>query len=277
MGLGCTGETLDSDTDPQPEASLVVDAPWLQTHLTDDAVQVVDVRSPEDFAGGHVEGALSIPWDDLRAEVDGISGQVAPPDTVEGILSAAGLRSDARVVAYGARSGRDAGRLAWTLHYYDHADALILDGGWQGWQRADGAAATGAADPTASSWSAGPVNEAVRVSKDQVLKALNDDGVLILDVRSQEEFDAGHIPSAVHVEWTQNVYIDGSKEGLLRSKAEILALYPDADLSAPVYVYCRSGARAGLPYVALQWAGFQDVRLYDGSWNEWSVDGPVEQ
>ena len=278
--LACTGDPVVDDTDAGTETEAptprhVVDAAWLQAHL--DEVHVVDVRSPEEFEAGHIAGAVNVPWNDLRATVDGVSGQVAPPDKVASILASAGVPEDGLVVAYGGRAGRDAGRLAWTLHYYDHADAVILDVAWQGWVRAEGATEAGPVVPEASGWTAGPTNDRVRVSKDQVLDALDDDSILLLDVRSKDEFDAGRIPGAVHVEWTDNAHVDGPDEGLLRSREEILALYPGADLRAPVYVYCRSGARAGLPYVALQWAGFEDVRLYDGSWNEWSIDGPVEK
>ncbi len=35
--------------------------------------------------------------------------------------------------------------------------------------------------------------------------------------------------------------------------------------------YCKSGMRASLTYVILRALGFTDVRLYDGSWNEWGA------
>jgi thiosulfate/3-mercaptopyruvate sulfurtransferase len=45
-----------------------------------------------------------------------------------------------------------------------------------------------------------------------------------------------------------------------------------------VYLYCFKGARASNSLVALKEAGIKDVRMYFGSWNEWSRDPslPVE-
>ena len=48
--------------------------------------------------------------------------------------------------------------------------------------------------------------------------------------------------------------------------------------NTPVYLYCFKGARASNTLVALKEAGVQDVRMYFGSWNEWSRDEslPIE-
>ena len=42
--------------------------------------------------------------------------------------------------------------------------------------------------------------------------------------------------------------------------------------TTPVYLYCFKGARASTPFLALKNAGVKDVRMYFGSWNEWSRD-----
>ena len=50
------------------------------------------------------------------------------------------------------------------------------------------------------------------------------------------------------------------------------------DISDTVYLYCFKGARASNTFLALKQAGFSDVRMYFGSWNEWSRDEalPIE-
>ncbi len=56
------------------------------------------------------------------------------------------------------------------------------------------------------------------------------------------------------------------------SKAELQAECATVgiDADSTVYVYCFKGARASNTLVALKEAGVTDVRLYFGSWNEWS-------
>lgn len=60
----------------------------------------------------------------------------------------------------------------------------------------------------------------------------------------------------------------------LRAECGTVGISPDST----VYVYCFKGARASNTFVALKEAGVKDVRLYFGSWNEWSRDSqlPIE-
>lgn len=85
------------------------------------------------------------------------------------------------------------------------------------------------------------------------------DAPLILDVRSQAEFDAGHVPGAVLIPHDQ-----------------LASRLSELDRNRWVLVYCKSGRRAGLAEAVLVKNGF-DVRQIDGSWNRWSAEGrPVE-
>lgn len=84
------------------------------------------------------------------------------------------------------------------------------------------------------------------------------DAPLLLDVRSPEEFAAGHMPGAVNIPHDQ-----------VASRLAELAL------GRWVLVYCQSGRRAGMAQGVLAGAGF-DVRQVDGSWARWKAeDRPV--
>ena len=84
----------------------------------------------------------------------------------------------------------------------------------------------------------------------------------ILDVRSDAEYDQGHVPGARHVPfWT--LPARGSSLGLPRDE--------------PVVVYCGHGPRAHLARMALHWHGYRRVVLLEGHLHEWSRAGlPVE-
>ncbi|NND83142.1 MAG: rhodanese-like domain-containing protein [Gammaproteobacteria bacterium] len=85
---------------------------------------------------------------------------------------------------------------------------------------------------------------------------------IILDVRSAEEYDAGHIPGAVHIPHTE----------LAERFIEI-----GADRSDEIVVHCQSGRRAGIAEAVLLENGFSNVRDLDGHWKEWSAQGlPIE-
>jgi rhodanese-related sulfurtransferase len=86
---------------------------------------------------------------------------------------------------------------------------------------------------------------------------------LILDVRGEDEFAAGHIPGAVNIPHTE--------------VSKRLAELP-ADKSTEIVVHCVSGKRAGLAFDNLTAAGYQNVRMLDGHFADWSAQNlPLEQ
>ena len=95
------------------------------------------------------------------------------------------------------------------------------------------------------------------VSQQELLDARIPDA-LILDVRTDGEFVAGHVPGAVHI-----------PHDVLESRLAELAGKEDA----PIVVYCKSGHRAGIAASVLVDAGFSDVRHLTGDMTGWNAAG----
>lgn len=232
-----------------------------------DADHVLDTRDGTAFDGGHIEGSGLIDAGALRATVDGVEGQVASREEAWAAFAAAGLEPEDTVVVTGADNGTDPSRIAWTLRYYGHeGDVLLLDGGMAAYLAAGLPTALG--EPaTVSAYAAGATREEIRVDKAWMLEHLDDDSVVMFDVRTADEFGDGHIPGAVNVNWEDNKAADGS----FRSDADVRELHGDPE-GRTLVVYCRTGSRASVSWALLQSAGYDDVRLYDGSWAEWGAD-----
>ena len=96
-------------------------------------------------------------------------------------------------------------------------------------------------------------------------------GAVLLDTRATAEFDRGHLPGALSWDWFNAV--PAGSWNVSRDPEELRAEWRALgfDASDEVTVYCRSGMRAAHTYVVLRAAGFRSVRLYDGSWQEWSM------
>jgi thiosulfate/3-mercaptopyruvate sulfurtransferase len=122
---------------------------------------------------------------------------------------------------------------------------------------------------------------------DWVKQNLGAPGVKLVDARSPEEYAgspaqgarSGHIPGAVNLEWKQCL---GAGDGpTILDIPELQRLFAAAGVepSQEVVAYCQSGTRASLVYFALRLMGYPRVRLYDGSWSEWSAlpGAPVEK
>jgi rhodanese-related sulfurtransferase len=75
------------------------------------------------------------------------------------------------------------------------------------------------------------------------------DGRYIIDVRSQEEWDSGHIEGAVHIPYDQ----------IAAHIAEVTT-----DKTAHIGLYCRSGGRAGLAVATLKDKGYTNVENLGG-------------
>ncbi len=106
---------------------------WLEDHLRDPNVRVIDVRwSPEDadwgkraYTRGHLPGAVYL----------GSREQMATPDEFCRSMEAAGVSQDTMVIAYDDGGPFHAARLVWRLHYLGHRPASVLDGGFRKWVR----------------------------------------------------------------------------------------------------------------------------------------------
>jgi thiosulfate/3-mercaptopyruvate sulfurtransferase len=85
---------------------------------------------------------------------------------------------------------------------------------------------------------------------------------------------AGHIPGAINKFWTE-----GLDQGSFKESEEQKNRFAELDTKNPVIVYCGSGVTAAPNYIALKMAGFENVKLYAGSYSDWvSYDqNPVEK
>ena len=98
---------------------------------------------------------------------------------------------------------------------------------------------------------------------------LNDIDLVVLDNRSMQEYMQGRIPKAVSFPWADGI---GEEGEIFRSKEELQKLFADNGISQDkrIVCYCSSGVRSSHTFVALKIAGFQNVRLYDGSIIDWA-------
>jgi len=216
-----------------PDPTLLVDAHWLANHMWEDHVRIVDMRPQEDYSLGHIPGAVQLDLSDVRATVADVRGQVADAQAVEQLLGGLGISGNTTVVIYDAATGIDAARLFWTLEYYGHRDARLLDGGWAAWQRSGGQIDANAPTVAPKAFTAQP-QPALIAEAEWVLTHLDDPTVAIVDARSKNEFlgidirakRGGHIPGATHVQWLTTLNEDGTFSDL----AYIEALYRNAGL-----------------------------------------------
>ncbi len=245
---------------------------------------IIDLRPPEDFATGHIPGAVHL---DLWG-VSLIDTDPAPLKAfmwmIDHLFNLRGVTAQTPVVVYDEQSGIRAARAFWFLEYFGHPRVQLLDGGFGAWVRAKFPVTREASPPSKSTWSGTPQEHTIATWRD-VRARLNDPRVVLLDTRSDGEFDGttvrarrgGRIPGAVHVEWTRNL----DEEGAFKSADQLRSMYEQAGVTPDkeVITYCQGGYRAAHGYLALRLLGYPRVRNYTGSWKEWGdrEDLPVEK
>ncbi|HEY6957381.1 MAG TPA: sulfurtransferase [Candidatus Limnocylindria bacterium] len=253
---------------------LLVDPAWLVAHHRDAEVRIVDPRSPEDYATGHVPGAVNAntAYKDPDRPL-----HVMPPEQAEAAIRALGISDDSSVVI--VDNGMLAGRAWWFLTYHGHPDVRIVDGGFDAYRDAGGPLTTDAPAIVAGSFHA-RVQPQLIARADDVRRAIGGDA-RILDVRSDQEWRGsnrmshrrvGRIPGARHLLW--ELVLGTEPPHRFRSPDEIRAVAAERGVapSDRVITVCEVGWRAAHTAFALRLAGFSDVRVYDASMREWDND-----
>jgi thiosulfate/3-mercaptopyruvate sulfurtransferase len=134
-------------------------------------------------------------------------------------MKSLGIDDGTLVIAYDQASNT-AGRLWWALNYYGHTNVKVLNGGWNQWVAERRPISLKPASHTTDKPFTPRVDESQLATADYILSRLDDPNVVIWDVRSDGEWDGsvtrgnkrqGHMPGAVHLEWTNNYEQDDIK------------------------------------------------------------------
>jgi thiosulfate/3-mercaptopyruvate sulfurtransferase len=126
----------------------VVSVQWLQQHLSDPDVLVLDCRfdlmHPEcgrwSYAASHIPGAYYLDLNrDLSSPVQQHGGRhpLPQPEKFADRLRQIGMTASTQVIAYDDSEFAFAARLWWLLRYFGHSRVAVLDGGWSAWQAQD--------------------------------------------------------------------------------------------------------------------------------------------
>jgi thiosulfate/3-mercaptopyruvate sulfurtransferase len=272
-------------------SGLLVSPSELAAMLKDPAVVVVAVgTNPADFELGHVPGARFVLYGDFAIDTDGLQSELPPIDQLRRVLANAGVNDRSKVVIYGSTIA--ATRLFFTLDYFGHPDARLLNGGLSAWKASGGAMESGAArSVTAASLTPRPQPDRV-VSADWIMARLappklansqasgggSSPKMTLLDARPDAEFTGsdggmngahvkGHLPDARQLVW--NTLLDSSGRFLpdaeLKKKFDAIG----AAKGTPLVSYCMVGMRASVTYFVARHLGY-DARMYDGSIVDWT-------
>jgi thiosulfate/3-mercaptopyruvate sulfurtransferase len=257
---------------------VLVEPHWLQEHLHDPGLRVVEVDvSPAAYDEGHIEGAAL--WN-VYLDLKDRNYQLFDKTVIEALVSHSGIDADTTVVFYGYAPAMG----FWLMKLYSHHDVRILDCSRETWQEGVRPWTQEVATQRTTRYRLADQVERIRATQSTVQAGIDDSSCAIVDVRTDSEFRGerfwpsgdfepggrtGHVPTA------KSLPIEGLRDenGSFRSAAEVRQLFEPIHSSnggGDVILYCTIGARATTAWFALTYLlRRQDVRVYDGSWAEW--------
>jgi thiosulfate/3-mercaptopyruvate sulfurtransferase len=231
---------------------------------------IVDARPFSSYSESHIPGAVNIDlmqfhWIDTSKQ-----GIAQFNKQARLLLSNIGVSKNRLVVFYDDVSGMSAARGVWLLLYFSHDKVAMLDGGFNRW-KAEGLKTETRTHPFVHSNFSGKPNPKILADFTRIKSTIKKKKAIIVDARSKEEYDgsairaarAGHIPTAINIDWNDNL-----EQDVFKSSEKLEQMYK-IPKDVEVITYCQGGYRAANSFVVLKMLGYKNTRMYLGSWGEW--------
>ena len=252
-----------------------------------DPLCIVDLSKVEIYAAGHVPGACHLDETRMLRVAKPVGGLLPDEQSLSRLLSDLGIDVQTQVVAYDDQGNSRSARFIWTLEVLGHRLGAVLDGGLSAWQAVGQEVSQNICTATPGNPYPVQIRTDVQADKNWILEHLDDDDVVILDVRTEKEYQGedvrslrgGHVPGAISYNWLRSQDPERNR-GLrplhhLRSELEQLGVDPGKQ----IVVYCQTHMRSSHTFLLLRQLGYQRLRGYPGAWSDWGNDPglPIEK
>jgi thiosulfate/3-mercaptopyruvate sulfurtransferase len=251
-----------------------VTSKWLVSHLDDPDLVIIDGRGSMPYRLGHIKNARYLGIEKVISLADNGANLVLDSSLAEDLFSNLEIDDSKMVVVYGEYMDPSSARIAWTLMYHGHPNTKLLDIGFDMWQKEGLPISHGARSNINTNMNI-PVkfkskpNHSIRADSDMIRSKQTDPNIVIVDARTPQEHMQARIPSSILHNWDEGLGNDGL---MFKNKEELQSDFESKGITSnkEIICYCHSGTRAAHKYLQFKHAGFDNVRLYDGSIIDWA-------
>ena len=267
---------------------LLIETEELAKIVNQPNVRLIDAVDPAGYQRAHIPGAVNIFYLDLaKLEERKKNGHPLSNAEAEKIFGEAGIDNNTQVIAYDGGEGPSASGVWFVLEFFGHKNVKVLNGGFRKWLK-EGRPVTQEVPTVEKKRFLAKENPAKVVARASLEKSLRAKDVVIVDTRSFNEYigkdvrpgasRGGHIPGAVHIEWTK--FSDKVNTFKAAEQLEKALQQRGITKNTKVVTYCQTGiGRSTDMALAMRLIGYDNVVEYTGSWEEWSADPrlPIEK
>jgi len=285
-------ETVSTSTGPLGNFSFdeigpsdIVDVAFVESKIGTSGLVIIDARSAEEYAKGHIPGAINFGGKGLVTILKHpMDGRVLPAEKFAKIMSEMGISNDMDLIVYGKANDYHV-FIEGSPLYYGAKSFHYMNGGYEAWVKAGKKIDKNLVKLPPATFTSKVVNPNMYVSTYQMaeIATTKDPQYYLIDVRSTDEYNgigfgttrAGRIPGAD----SYPVDINIDKEAGVLKVAKFAELYKDVPKDKTVIIYCHRGCRTAFTFLALRDLGYKDVRIYEDSFVVYGnmLDLPVEE
>lgn len=253
------------------QGDIISAADFMKLFKTDKSLVIIDASKAADYKKSHIKNAINIPNKIL--DQDGDKGYLKSNEALATIFGSKGVSPEKTIVVYDGGSQKSAARVYWVLKYLGAPNVKLLHKNMATFKRSR-VPLTPTMPKVKKTTFTVNVNNAVAAD----LAEAKSGKYIIVDARAADEFagttekSEGHIPGSINISYKDVV---GANDAF-KPKAELEALVASKELSPSdaIIVSCQSGKRAAVLYVVfVDILGYENVKMYDGSYNEWVAKG----
>ena len=244
---------------------LLVSLDWLKENISNPDLVILDTRPKTMFLYGHLENSQPLSIEQVIQFDQYGSNLVLDEKNIAELFSSLGIDETKTVLIIGDALDSSAARIAWTLLYFGHEKTFLLDSTVSELQRNGFEFTKKFSTPQKTNFIP-KANPIIRIKAEHLKDNL--DKFTILDARTPQEFLGGHLPNSKLIPFTEGIGYDGK---LFQDSNFLQNLFSHNQIlkNDQIVCYCMHGHRASNLFFQLKVAGFENVKLYDGSFVEW--------
>ena len=263
----------------------LVSVDWLKDNLKEKNLIILDCTIPKVVGQlsaledkKQIKGAVFFDIKKMFSKKDAVfPNTVLSPKEFEEESQKLGIKEDSIIVCYDDLGIYSSPRVWWMFQLMGFKNVAVLDGGLPEWKKHN----CPIERPQNHQLNKGNFKADYQPHKlkftNDVLEAINNDNILIVDARSKGRFYAtepeprndvktGHIPDSVSLP-----YKEVQEKGKMKTVEELKSIFKNFKNKEGVIFSCGSGITASILALGAHLAGLENYSVYDGSWTEWGL------